>query len=235
LNSLRIRGLIQAFRGGKLLSKSIIYRFFRIDKNQLVKSHFSYWSSTSHPNYSNFETAVKLFDSKPLEIIETGSSAWGTDSTRLWDSYVSIFGGSCTSVDLSDAASKRLRFQLGRRTSLVVADSVDFLESYQGPKVDFAYLDSWDVNPREPLPAAIHGLSEFRALYPHLKSGSLVLVDDTPKFMTDEEYLLYPKMKDFKDIYGQTPGKGALILAHLVDFPEIEIVSHEYSLLIRRN
>jgi hypothetical protein len=213
----------------------MFYRLIRVDKNQLVKSHFSYWSSTSHPNYSNFEKTVKLFKNKPLEIIETGSSAWGTDSTRLWDTYVSIFGGSCTSVDLSDAASKRLRFQLGRRTSLVVGDSVEFLESYQGPKVDFAYLDSWDVNPREPLSAAIHGLNEFRALYSHLKSGSLVLVDDTPKFMTDEEYLLYPKMKEFKNIYGQTPGKGALILANLVDFPDMEIVSHEYSLLLRRN
>lgn len=117
----------------------------------------------------------------------------------------------------------------------MVADSFELLESNECPNVDFAYLDSWDVYPKDPLPAAIHGLDELRALYPNLKSGDLVLVDDTPKSMADEEYLLYPKMKDFKDIYGQTPGKGELSLAHLIDFPDMEIVSHDYSLLLRRN
>jgi len=221
------------FRGAKLIVKYIIYRF-RVSKTQnLTETHFAYWSNLSHPNYHNFSLTVEMLDKKPAMIIETGSSAWGTDSTRLWDSYISRYGGFLITVDLSPTASKRLKWQVGRTTQLMVSDSVDYLRNYSGPKIDFAYLDSWDVNPDDPFPSAKHGLNEFKALYPHLKPGSLVLVDDTPNSISEEDYFRFPKLREFKEMYSQTPGKGALILANLHQFNQVEVVSHEYSLLLR--
>jgi hypothetical protein len=225
--------LVRLFRGASLIVKSQIYKHRVTKMEDLAEAHFSYWSSLAHPNYQSFSDTVKLLDKKPAIIIETGSSAWGTDSTRLWDSYVSRYGGSLVTIDVSSAASKRLKWQLGHRSELVVSDSVTYLRNYSGSEIDFAYLDSWDVDPNDPVPSAQHGLNEFEALYPHLKLGGLVLVDDTPRRVSDEDYSRYPNLRKFKETYSVTPGKGAFILANLHKFSGIEVVSQEYSLLLR--
>lgn len=216
-----------------MILKSLWYKYRRINANNLVKCHFQFWSSTSHPNFDNFSLVIKLLDSKPANIIETGSSAWGTDSTRLWDSYVSLNKGSLYSVDISDAASKRLKWQLSKKTKLVVSDSVAYLKRYSGPKLDFVYLDSWDVDLQNPVPSAIHGLNEFTAIYPNLKTGSFILIDDTPELYSKQDYIQYPEIKTFQEKYGLPPGKGALVLANLNDFPGIQLVSQKYSVLLR--
>jgi hypothetical protein len=220
-------------RGIRLVTKAWIYRLSQHKFHDLVGNHFRFWSTNTHPNIQNFSLVVDYLGGKPAVIIETGSSAWGTDSTRLWDTYVTKFGGSLQSVDVSKAASQRLRFQLGRKTWLHVSDSVSFLKKYTGPKVDFVYLDSWDVDPNDPVSSAIHGLEEFKAIYSSLKIGSLVLVDDTPEFYSEEDFIKYPRCREFKDKYGVVPGKGAFILVKMKDFKGIEIISHSYSLLLR--
>jgi hypothetical protein len=52
---------------------------------ELLAAHFDTWSSPNHINRPGFEVAVELMGDRPMRILETGTSAWGTDSTRLWD------------------------------------------------------------------------------------------------------------------------------------------------------
>ena len=63
------------------------------DPETLVDFHFRNFSSRDHPCRPTLETALIHLDKKPAVIIETGSSAWGTNSSYLFDSYVTSFGG----------------------------------------------------------------------------------------------------------------------------------------------
>ena len=212
--------------------KSSVVRLASFLSRDLVHLHLRAWSSPDHPNLENFRLVISQLNYGPAIILETGTSAWGSDSTRLWDLYVSRFGGSLHSIDIRPDAARRLRYQVSSRTKLWTQDSISFLLSYHGPAPDFVYLDSYDVNPHEPLLAAKHGLDEFRAIYPKLKSGSLVLIDDTPCKVDTSTFQRYPAMRAFVSQFGQNPGKGALILVHLREFPRMRLVSHQYSLLL---
>jgi len=234
--NLHVIELAQLFLSRARLVSNFIYvtiasRF----SGDLTKLHFRTWSNLTHPNYENFRRVVKHLNGKPANILETGTSAWGTDSTRLWDLYIRRFSGEFTSVDLRPDASRRLMFQTSSRTNLVISDSVKFIKNYIGPKFDFVYLDSWDVDPTNPLAAALHGLAEFESLTGHLKSGCLVLIDDTPFELSKDDYANYPALASFKHEYQQTPGKGALVLSKLSHYPSFVVVSHEYSLLLEFN
>ena len=216
--------------------RNILFVLFvsRFSKD-ITKLHFETWSTLTHPNYNNFSRVIALLEEKPVNILETGTSAWGTDSTRLWDLYVRRFGGHFISVDLRREASRRLMFQVGKDSRLETSDSVKFIENYRGPQFDFVYLDSWDVDPANPLAAALHGLAEFEALSGHLNSGCLVLIDDTPTELPNEDYVKFPALEKFRVEYQQTPGKGALILSNLNKYPNFKILSHDYSLLLQFN
>ena len=74
-----------------------------------------------------FRLALRLLAGRPARIVETGTSAWGVDSTLLFDSYVRHFGGRFDSVDLRALPSDRLRPVVGPATHLHVGDSVEFL------------------------------------------------------------------------------------------------------------
>ena len=75
--------------------KAIKYRKLRVTNPlDIVTNHFKYWSSLDHPNRKAFEIVVGEINGSAANIVETGTSAWGTDSTRLWDKYVTHYGGS---------------------------------------------------------------------------------------------------------------------------------------------
>lgn len=186
---------------------------------ELVDLHFQTWSDPVHVNRPGFEAALLGCKDEPLRILETGTSAWGTDSTRLWDSYVSTFGGEFWSVDLSAKPSKRLANQTGSHSHLIVADSVTFIREsshkYGLSNLDICYLDSWDLDWKDPTPAAIHGLAEWEAVLPILGKGARVLVDDTPinlSWVPEDKRELAVR---YRDVNGFLPGKGALILRQI--------------------
>ena len=57
--------------------------------SELVNDHFEKIEAIDHPCKESLELALSLLESKEnLCIIETGSSAWGTNSTVLFDSYM---------------------------------------------------------------------------------------------------------------------------------------------------
>jgi hypothetical protein len=93
-------------------------------------------------------------------IVETGTSAWGVDSTLLLESYVRHFGGRFDSVDLRALPSDRLRPVVGPTTHLHVGDSVAFIAGLADEPgvapVDLAYLDSYDLDWADPAPSEAH-------------------------------------------------------------------------------
>jgi hypothetical protein len=99
----------------KLLARNYRYQKLHVSNiEDLIQNHFSTWSEPDHLNRQIFYLALSALAGAPARIIETGTSAWGTDSTRLWDSYIRKFGGSFTSVDIRPEASQRLKWQLSK-------------------------------------------------------------------------------------------------------------------------
>jgi hypothetical protein len=207
----------------------------RTDKDvyQLIEKHFNFWSTENHENRSAFEIALIALGGKSANIVETGTSAWGTDSTRIWDTYIRKFGGNLHSVDIRGAASRALLFQTSRNTHLVISDSVKFLAENPMPKTDLYFLDSWDLDFSNPIPSAIHGMLEFMAIKEQLKSGSLLFVDDTPSKLIFEDRNLRNDDFEFERLFNCVPGKGALIKKYLDANLPHEVLHHEWSFLAR--
>jgi len=202
--------------------------------SDIVTKHFEYWSSTNHPNLKAFEIVFRELSGSPAHIIETGTSAWGTDSTRLWDRYVSRYGGSFQSVDIRSDPARRLKGQLGKHTRLVVSDSVKFLKNTLPTEhVDVFYLDSWDVDWENPLESANHGFREFEVIRMKLKAGCILFIDDTPAHLDWIPTEYWEIARKFEKEYGVLPGKGAFVLKILRDEPDIEYLHHAYSVVIK--
>ena len=202
-----------------------------------MDDHFRTWSRSDHVNREGFDIALAETHGDPKLIVETGTSAWGTDSTRLWDGYVRNFGGEFWSVDLSPAPRKRLRKQVCERTHLVVGDSVTFLDSLVASHaityVDICYLDSWDVDWENPVPSAEHGLREWRAIEPLMRPGSLLIVDDSPVSAEWVPQEFRSAVSEDENRHGYIPGKGALIEKELTKRPHVRKIWHKYNIVYR--
>ncbi len=186
------------------------------DVGPLCRDHFRYRSTPNHMNRESMTYALSLLESNPAQIIETGVSCRGTDSTRLFDAYVRSLGG-FGSVDIDPQVVSDVQADLSDRSTVICDDSVAFLERIAEQKenspVEFVYLDSYDVDFLNPLPAANHCLDEFFAILPALRPGAIVLIDDSPS----EIDLLPPSSDAHKAArnalanFGVLPGKGMLV------------------------
>jgi hypothetical protein len=204
----------------------------------LVDQHFRTRSDLAHVNASSMGEALGLLDGRPATILETGASTGrGTESSLLFDDYVTAFGGTFATVDIRLGPLRRLRPLLGPRSSVTCDDSVRFLErwvrEHPGATVDLAYLDSFDVDFADPLPAALHGLRELWAIRPALGGGSLLLVDDTPATLDDVPPPGRPGAAAFHARHGLVPGKGMLVDVCLASAPGVEKLRHGYQALYR--
>ena len=203
----------------------------------MIESHFVLYSSPDHICRGTLHEALSKLNGKPALILETGSSAWGSNSSLLFDAYVNQYGGSFETVDLRMEPSISLHTKCSANTLLHCDDSVHFLEQWSkgnpGVKIDLLYLDSWDVDWNNPNPSSMHGMAEFLATSGHLHSGSLLLIDDTPaneKFFASAQ----TELLNFKNFYienGFYPGKGALVKALLKANGRGKEIMHQYQLL----
>jgi hypothetical protein len=95
-------------------------------------------------------------------------------------------------------------------------------------------LDSWDLDINFPNPSALHGLGEFLAMSRHFKTGSLLLVDDTPRDVAQMAHVQPKGILQFEryfEMNGFYPGKGALIKQLLKAIGRGHAISHQYQLL----
>lgn len=209
-------------------------KFARVkSSNSLVTKHFKAWSQVDHQNREGLRLALELLENGPAIIVETGTSAYGTDSSRLFDGYVSRFGGRFFSVDISKYPSRRLRLQHSSRTEFFVSDSLTFLRSIQEvfklERIDFVYLDSWDVDWDNPTQCAIHGLAEFKLVQPYLKKGSVLVIDDTPNSLKWIPSEFRDVATKYEQTYGVLPGKGALVVKELKTNMNVRKIWHDYN------
>lgn len=202
----------------------------------IVSSHFQDYSDYNHPCKNTLSLALEMLAGQPAHIVETGSSAWGVNSSLLLDSYVNSFGGCFSTVDIRITPSIKLRKLCTNKTTLFCNDSVRFLSQYglEREPIDMLYLDSWDVNWNTPLSSAIHGLHELLAALPWMRSGSILLIDDTPKTL-EIMSKVNPEGCDgyekFMRQYEMPPGKGSLVKEYLLKNNIGKEVAHEYQLL----
>jgi hypothetical protein len=207
-----------------------------LDTQSMIVDHFN---GATPQCRSTITHALELLNCKHANIIETGSSAWGVNSSMLFDSYVNSFGGTFTTVDMRLVPLVTLKGRVTNRSSLHCNDSVLFLEKIAKAaiRLDLVYLDSWDVDWSNPLPAGYHGLKEFLTILPLLSaSHGILLVDDTPS--TSESFHietgLSPSIfESYLNEYGCYPGKGGLILNYLRGINLGTVVEHGYQMLIK--
>jgi hypothetical protein len=208
--------------------------------DQLIDDHFRIYSQADHPCRHTITSALQRLGCRPAFIVETGSSAWGTNSSLLFDSYVNSFGGAFRSVDIRAQPMVDLRSRCTPNSTFYCDDSISFLKKIsEGESAGqglLIYLDSWDVDWRDPLASAVHGFQEFLILLPLLQrnAGGLLLVDDTPKdgeVMSSVQPGYLRAFEAFREVYGFGPGKGALIKNFLVGNSIGREIRHEYQLL----
>ena len=203
---------------------------------EICDSHFRTWSTETHINRNGLTKGILQMNPQNPVIFETGTSAYGVDSSRLFDLVALKFSGSFISVDINAQPKRALSFQHSKRSKFYVDDSVSFIENLL-PKIvqriDLCYLDSWDVDWENPLPSAKHGLNEFEAVRKFLKPGSILIVDDTPSSieLIPEEFKAVAA--DFQKEYGVLPGKGAFVTKKLMNENFAELISHEYNLVLK--
>ena len=218
----------------KLIKKIIIQIKFLLIKNPegIVSHHFSIHSSKDHENYAMFNYIFSTLEGKPLNIFETGSSAWGTNSSILFDSYIRKFGGTFTTVDIRPEPSYELKNILSKNSKTVIEDSVKFIDEYKKTyfeNLDLIYLDSFDLDLNNPEPSMNHGYKEFSLLDKKIRNGCIIIIDDTPCDLNyfDSDII---SNQDFSFI----PGKGTLILNEIKESNNYEILFHEYALVIKK-
>lgn len=195
--------------------------------------HFA--ACRDHINYSSMRETVMLLGGKQATIVETGSSAWGTNSTILWDAYVQAVGGQVWTVDIRPTPSRELANVVSPQTTLVCDDSVVFLRQWakrhRGESVSLVYLDSWDLSFNNPMSAAIHCLNEFLAIESHLRDGALLLIDDTPGSVDWVPAEFREAAHAFYAVHGVLPGKGMLVDLLLQARPGVKKIHHRYQTL----
>jgi len=190
----------------------------------LVDLHFKTWASPQHINRGAFLKTIKELNGNPAKILETGTSAWGTDSTRLWDKYIKHFGGEFISIDIRKEPANRLKRHMQNNTKLLIDDSVKVLREIKS-SFNLYYFDSYDLDLDNPEPCAIHGHKEYLAIKHKLRINDIVFIDDTPIHFNH-----LPKESEifFKN-HRVLPGKGAFAIPDLINSFTIDILHHEYS------
>jgi len=115
-------------------------------------------------------------------IVETGTvrsdDSFSTDgsSTRFFYDYIKTFGGMLITIDIDPKAAE-IASRLCPEAVIITGDSVNSL--WQAAKrIDFLYLDDWDVVWEDHHLSALHHLSGLAAATRLLSSGSVVAVDD---------------------------------------------------------
>jgi hypothetical protein len=204
----------------------------------LVAIHFDLIGEPDHICRRTLTRALTFLEAQQTPVlVETGSSAWGTNSSVLFDSYIRSFGGSFNTVDIRMQPLFKLRKQLGTNSRVTCSDSVKFLNRFvfedSNSKLGLIYLDSWDLDVSNPWPSALHGMRELIAAMPKIASGTLLLIDDTPRDLSYFSDSNFTVASSFYKTFDLIPGKGMLINKILSQRKDVELLQHEYQVLWR--
>jgi hypothetical protein len=138
-------------------------------------------------------------------------------------------------VDIRPDPSLLLQNKVSKSTKFFISDSVEFLEGLAKRNfvADLIYLDSFDVDWDDPLPAEEHGRKEFEIAKSLIRIGGIILIDDTPTHQFAKQ-LGIVTASDEHGTNSIVRGKGAKALSAIADDPRFEILNHEYAVAIKR-
>ena len=183
-------------------------------KNKQIKfdSWESFWKKVKPmlgPNrMDSFQMVFDHLDKvENPSIVETGTYrmegniAGDGMSTVLFDTYIDFHGGKGVSIDIDKYACS-LAHRATRNFQIMNENSLTALGKIE-TKADLLYLDSFDVDWKNHLPAAIHHLKELFSARDLLKKGTLIVIDDN---------LLIEGTTEKKRI-----GKGEVVLEYMND------------------
>jgi hypothetical protein len=136
-----------------------------------------------------FATIFRSLPKPPhkLLIIETGCMRipgnWAGDgqSTFMFDALARERDGLLLSIDVTMESVDTACRACSSATHLLLGDSVATLHALSSlikRPADLLYLDSYDLDPRNPMPSAIHHAMELIAAQPLLGPNTIVCVDD---------------------------------------------------------
>jgi hypothetical protein len=218
----------------KKISKKFLFKNLKkiSSPEELLIFHFEKISEKEHINKEMFELLLTHLSKKSLHILETGSSGThGSGSSTLFASYVTLFGGTFNTVDLNPKIKESFEFFESEKVKFHVEDSLSFIKKMKSSdieKLDIIYLDSFDLNIKNPEPSENHGLQEFLLLNEKIKKGALISIDDTPDSF--DKYSLTEK-----NIFNYIPGKGRLVIQYLKENPGCyKILYHNYALVLEK-
>jgi hypothetical protein len=211
--------------------------------NSLVDSHFDQICEPNHPCKESLNIALQnmLLHNKII-IIETGSSAWGTNSSELFNKFLHFKNNVPSNEAFLYTCDLRLNplFNLIDKVSqnsyLICNDSVKFIENLSNkiPIDDFnflIYLDSYDLDYRNPLPSGVHGFREFAASIPFLKRGTVLVIDDSPIDLNECPEYAKEDSRIFFENHGYYPGKGMFVDPIISKFKNCKKIFHKYQIV----
>tara|TARA_B100000131_G_scaffold318971_1_gene363905 strand:- start:2451 stop:3092 length:642 start_codon:yes stop_codon:yes gene_type:complete len=136
----------------------------------------------------------KLSGQDYFHIVETGTSrldhgymCFGDDgcATHIFDKFVNFYDGEVLSVDIKQENCDFSNSITSPKTRVTCSDSVKFLWSLpENYKIDFLYLDSYDIERENPHPSQLHHVKELCAAMKNLKKDTIIVVDDHDGFFT---------------------------------------------------
>jgi len=107
-------------------------------------------------------------------------------------------------------------------------DSVKFLQNLDATP-NLVHLDSWDLSLLDPLPPALHGWNEFKAIEGKMPSGSIILIDDNYLKGTAVQWLYSDGREELIDITYPIIGKGAHVYQHVLEGnSDWELIGDQY-------
>ncbi len=225
------KSFLKNTKNKKLYSESFINTSIKKVHNvdELIDFHFQTYSEINHINKEMFKKLLNNPHKTKFNILETGSSAHGTNSSMLFISYVKKFGGTFKTIDINPDIKLRFSHLINYNIEFYTDDSIKFLSNLAPNLIkdlDVIYLDSFDLDIKNPAPSEKHGLKEFLLLDKFVKKGTLIAIDDTPK-----EFNLFGLGSNKLE---HIPGKGALVLNHIKQSGGYEIIYHHYSLILKK-
>lgn len=100
-------------------------------------------------------------------------------STVIFDHFISTYGGTLYTVDISPQSCALARKLTSPNTLVTISDSVLFLQKFQKPElIDLLYLDSFDFDSTNPHPSSLHHIKELATVWARLSPGCIIVVDD---------------------------------------------------------
>lgn len=175
------------------------------------------------------------FNFDEIIVLETGaSSSYGDGLFGLFLGYVTKkTNGKMISVDISEeiVETSKTIFKTAVRDldySAHVGDSVSFLNNIDEIP-NLVHLDSWDFDLFNPLPSALHGWEEFKAIESKMESGSIIIIDDNYIRGTLLEWYFFDGKRDEVVIKYPMLGKGAHVYQYVLnDNTEWKLIGSHY-------